>query len=991
MRIAFISLVFIFLGLMSIPAQGPIDLSDESLLITEFGILKDLTGALVIEDVKSAPHNLKFRVNNPDSLLRIRGKEVFWLRMDFRNSTGIDREWILNFGVWSEVDFYLQRGDEQEHSKSGIFVPFRQRSYQRGDFSALPLHLRDGEEVSCWIRLDNRGNFDNPPGPILFEASPRGMFEANEAQTKAIIFLFIGIYLALLFYNLFVYVATREKTYIYYIGAMLGYVVLTLGNSGYLFTILDSWESLPRSRALVLSIVVVILSISLLMFVSSFLDLKSRYKTWWKIFQGAIVATILAPSVKIVDYGLGLTLVDLVAFSMLIIIMVVCVRGTLDKVKGAAYLLLAQIFIVIGSVITILVAEGLIPLNDFTGFYSMALGSALEMILFSFALGNKINILRKENEQKQARIIKQLRENEELQTKVNRELEQKVEERTNEIIKQKELVQETQMALDLEKSERAIQKAMLEKEKAEASEKMKKQFFAQMTHEFRTPLTLIMGPLEEISQESKEGKQRKKASMALRNSKILLRLINQLLGLSRLEEGREELKPETRNIVQFVAQRGAAFESLWQRKGLELEIRKDVEALEMDFDPDMMEKILNNLLSNAIKFTPEGGAVSLRVGLLPDSKDKVRISVKDTGIGIPEEKLPFIFDRFYRVDGEKTTELEGTGLGLPLAKELVGLHGGEIRVSSLEGLGTEFSVILPQTQKGKKWQTQPEESRELSSELEEEAIPIENVAAADWDLDENTDNLLLLIEDNPDIRDYVRMALEPTYKVIEAVNGLDGIEQAINWVPNLIISDVMMPGANGFDVCEAVKKNEKTSHIPVIMLTARTALDDRIEGLETGADAYLSKPFNAKELRVQIKNLIENRQNLRERYRKELITTPTKVEVTSIEEQFLIRLKEVVVGELSNEKLSVEEMADQLAMSRTQMHRKIKALTGQSAREFIRNFRLEHAYQLLEQNAGSVGEIAFLVGFSSASYFSKAFSSKFGVSPKEVRKRGDSE
>ncbi|MCL4106265.1 UNVERIFIED_CONTAM: hypothetical protein GTU68_061107 [Idotea baltica] len=232
------------------------------------------------------------------------------------------------------------------------------------------------------------------------------------------------------------------------------------------------------------------------------------------------------------------------------------------------------------------------------------------------------------------------------------------------------------------------------------------------------------------------------------------------------------------------------------------------------------------------------------------------------------------------------------------------------------------------------------------------------------------------------------MSLEPAFKVVEAVNGLEGIERAKEYVPDLIISDVMMPGANGFEVCKAVKEHKATSHIPVIMLTARTALDDRIVGLETGADAYLSKPFNTKELRVQVRNLIDNRLKLREGYRKEMLTSPVVTEATSVEEQFLLRLKEALAADLANDKFSVEDLAGAMAMSRTQLHRKLKALTGQAASEFIRNYRLEYGYQLLEQNAGSVGEVAFQVGFSSSSYFSKAFSSKYGLSPKEVRKKG---
>lgn len=957
----------------------------EAVQVNDFGYLKDPEGIIEPDAILSLPD--EFQPAIPDSLVRYPGEMVYWIHFDLENASDKDQSWVLSFGEWSFIDFYIQEEGKINHKRSGVFLPFNDRSYHEVVSCGILVDLRPGQIASCWVRLDDRGNLDEPSGGIVgFQAIPKEVAEGDEANMRSIIYLFVGVYLVMFLFNLFLGFSTKERAYIYYLGFMISYLAIFLANSGYLFSIFSFVDFLAPARIWVLHPVVVILNVSQLLFVHSFLDLKKRYKGWHRIFQWAIGVILAALVLKLVYFELGLILTNLMSLIVLVLVLIVGIKATKDRLSGAIYLLIAQIFVVISSLTILLASAGVLPLNNFTVSYAMPLGASIEMILFSLALGNKINTLRVENKEKQDRIIQQLEENTALQTKVNRELEEKVEERTREIMKQKELVEATQVALDREKSERAIQQAILEKEKAEASEKMKKQFFAQMTHEFRTPLTLIMGPLEEISHESLDGRVKRKASMALRNTRILLRLVNQLLGLSRLEEGREELHPQRRDIVRFVSQRGAAFESLWERKKLDFEIRKDNTEIEMDFDPDLMEKILNNLLSNAIKFTSEGGKISLRIGMMPDSRDQVRISIKDSGIGISEEKLPFIFDRFYRADGEKTTELEGTGLGLPLVQELVDLHRGEIKVSSLEGLGTEFTVIFPQYQEGEKWETQPIRTDNLAQQLEQEAIPIPNTASDEWDLDENRENLLLLIEDNADVREYVRMSLEPMYKVIEAVNGLDGIEQAIEQVPDLIISDVMMPGANGFQVCEAIKKDEKTSHIPIIMLTARAALDDKIEGLETGADAYLGKPFNAKELRVQIKNLIDNRLNLRERYRKEMITTPSVTEATSVEEQFLIRLKELMQEELSNEKLSVEDMAGRLAMSRTQLHRKIKALTGQSTGEFIRNFRLEYAYQLLEQNAGTVSEVAFQVGFSSASYFSKTFSAKYGISPKEVKK-----
>lgn len=960
---------------------------DASQLVTEFEVLQDSMGAFKLGDIRSSLGAQLLLPYQAETVVIPRGKNVYWIHFSLLNAGTHDGEWTLNFGFWSYVDLYLLRNDSLETHHTGVFYPYRKRSYQLADRCALLAKLKQGETVECWVRLDNRGNYDYPPGGIWFEAAPRAISEAEESRSRAIIYLFTGIFLAMFFYNLFVFFVTKDRTYLYYLGSVLGYLVFTLLNSGYINSIFWFIEGLPGASTIYPPFISILVVSTTLLFVGKFLDVPKRYKTWNKIFWGLIIAIVLGSALRMVNYELGGMINDLVALGMLICLMVVSIKASLDKVPGAVYLLLAQIFVVLGTTVTILAASGVIPLNDFTGKFSMPLGSCIEMILFSFALGNKINILRKENEQKQARIIGQLRENEELQQKVNLELEEKVKERTQEIIAQRKLVEEVQVALEREKSEKAIQQALLEKDKAEASEKMKKQFFAQMTHEFRTPLTLIMGPLEEIETDTKDGKTRQHARFALRNSKILLRLINQILGLSRLEEGFMDIRPERLDLAEFAGQRVEAFQNISAKKQLKLSFTSTTKALDVDFDPDMMEKVLNNLLSNAVKFTPLAGEITVRLGEAPENK--ARITIRDTGIGIPEEKLPFIFDRFYRVDGEKHTDLEGTGLGLPLARELVRLHGGEIRVSSLEGLGSEFSVLIPRKQEGVQEGKPSNYVPSMSPELERESIPLPNKADDSWDMEDDHENVLLLVEDNPDVRDYVRMSLEPAFKVIEAVNGLEGIARAKEYVPDLIISDVMMPGANGFEVCKAVKEHKATSHIPVIMLTARTALDDRIVGLETGADAYLSKPFNTKELKVQVRNLIDNRSKLRERYRKEMLTSPVVTEATSVEEQFLIRLKEALAVDLANDKFSVEDLAEAMAMSRTQLHRKLKALTGQAASEFIRNYRLEYAYQLLEQKAGSVGEVAFQVGFSSSSYFSKAFSAKYGLSPKEVRKKGN--
>jgi len=752
-------------------------------MVSEFQVLQDTAENLDLDQVRSSAGARLFKPYRANEVLIPRGENIYWIHFSLLNEGNSDGEWTLNFGFWSYVDLFLLRNDSLESHHTGVFYPYRKRSYQLADRCALLARLKKGEAVECWVRLDNRGNYDYPPGGIWFEAAPRAISEAEESRSRAIIYLFTGIFLAIFLYNLFVFFATRETTYLYYLGSMLGYLVFTLLNSGYINSIFWFIEWLPWASTVYPPFISILVVFSTLLFVSKFLDVKSRYPVWYKIFWGLIIAIVAASALRLYDYGLGGMLNDLVALSMLVCMLVVSIKGTLNRVPGAIYLLLAQIFAILGVAVTILAASGAVPLNDFTGKFSMPLGSCIEMILFSFALGNKINILRQENEQKQARIIAQLRENEELQQTINLELEEKVKERTQEIIAQRKLVEEAQVALEREKSEKAIQEALLEKEKAEASEKMKKQFFAQMTHEFRTPLTLIMGPLEEIEADTKDGTTRRHARFALRNSKILLRLINQILGLSRLEEGYMEIRPERRDLTQFISNRVEGFQDISRKKELQLSFSTSNQHLEADFDAEMMEKILNNLLSNAVKFTPKEGEITVRLAEAADHK--VKISIRDSGIGIPEEKLPFIFDRFYRVDGEKHTELEGTGLGLPLARELARLHGGEIKVSSLEGLGSEFSVLIPREQEGTRVGTPAAFVSTMAPDLEKQSIPLPNQADDSWDMEDDHENVLLLVEDNPDVREYVRMSLEPAFTVIEAVNGTDGIARAKEHVPTL--------------------------------------------------------------------------------------------------------------------------------------------------------------------------------------------------------------
>ncbi len=528
-------------------------------------------------------------------------------------------------------------------------------------------------------------------------------------------------------------------------------------------------------------------------------------------------------------------------------------------------------------------------------------------------------------------------------------------------------------------------------------DRLKSRFFANISHEFRTPLTLILGPIEKIRLKVQEQSVQSDLSMMQRNAHRLLRLINQLLDLSKLEAGAMKLHASRTNIVPLVRGLAYSFESSAGLRQIDLEVVAAQEEIEVYCDRDMIEKIISNLVSNAFKFTQEGGRVEVSVhshrdGQLnvPAKGDYVEVAVLDTGVGIPADQLPRIFDRFYQVDESQTREHEGSGIGLALVKELVELQHGTIEVKSEVGRGTEFIVRLPLG----RGHLKDEEIVETPATVEPvtyEAPAIPADEHVDGPVDESESPatgdrrpIILVVEDNADVRAYIKSFLVNSYQVLEARDGTAGIERAQETVPDLVISDVMMPKKDGYEVCRTLKLDEKTSHIPVILLTAKAASENRIEGLETGADDYLVKPFEPKELLARIRNLIDLRRKLRQRFSVSAPLRPGEIAVTSMDDAFLKKLMAVVEERMGDETFTVEELGNRLNMSRVQLHRKITALTSQSASEFIRYMRLHRAMDLLKQKAATVAEIAYMVGFSTPSHFTKCFHELFGATPSDV-------
>ena len=533
------------------------------------------------------------------------------------------------------------------------------------------------------------------------------------------------------------------------------------------------------------------------------------------------------------------------------------------------------------------------------------------------------------------------------------------------------------------------QLAHAEAQRLKELDQAKTRLYTNITHEFRTPLTVILGMNDQVKKDPgnwlKEG-----THLIRRNGKLLLNLVNQLLDLSKLESGHLPLNLIQGDIIRYLRYLTESFHSYADSKDIRLHFMANPKVLEMDYDPEKLQSVMTNLLSNAIKFTPAGGDVYLTLGFntLGVSKTSrvLKLNVRDTGPGIPSEHLPFIFDRFYQVDGTDTRRGEGTGIGLALTRELVKLMGGQITVESEPAEGTQFTILLPITQNAK---SVPEKEKPESQKVLGETILIKKERSDKTERISSSDRYsVLLVEDNPDVIAYLSSFLSSHYQIITAKNGQEGIDRAVEIIPDIIVSDVMMPEKDGFELCQALKTDERTSHIPIVLLTAKADQEDRIEGLTHGADAYLAKPFHQEELLVRLEKLIQLRQKLQARFEKAgSFRNALQNQGQTVEDRFLQKVVKIIESKMANENFGMPELCKSLHMTRTTLFRKIKALTGKSTTLFIRRLRLEKAMELLQTTDLSVTEVCYEVGFNTPSYFTRAFQEEFGMAPSEVKGR----
>ena len=511
----------------------------------------------------------------------------------------------------------------------------------------------------------------------------------------------------------------------------------------------------------------------------------------------------------------------------------------------------------------------------------------------------------------------------------------------------------------------------------EEANKAKLQFFTNISHELRTPLTLIADPVNYIIHDDNlNSQQRSMLQIVQRNVLVLTQLVSEILDFRKVQNGKMELRLSDFNLTESMKQWIKLFSVSAQKKHITISMDAP-DTIMLRADQDKIERICYNLLSNALKYTSEGGEISL---MAKEEGGRVMISVADNGCGISSDELPYIFDRFYQAKNAG----RGTGIGLAIVKAFTELHHGEVSATSIEGKGSTFTIHIPVRQKGEVTNQPTEKIEQLVEPSSAEEVPNQARHIDELIQPYQTDKPeVLIIDDNIDIRTYLRSVLSEKYNVSEAADGKVGLELARKIVPDIVLSDIMMPVMDGLAFCQQLKTDKAISHIPVILLTARSLDEQRAEGYEHGADAYLSKPFSLRLLLSRIDNLIESRKKLNQTWSKGVEDDEIGNISNEIDKSFLKQLRKIIQENLANSDLSVEQIGDEIGLSRVQLYRKVKALTGYSPVEIVRKARLTRARHLLQTTERTVSEVAYAVGFSTPSYFSKCYKDEFGENPKK--------
>ena len=919
-------------------------------------LLEDRSRAFDIETVSSADFTGFLPFDGWDKTLET--NTVYWGKLQLGNNLANAEdftEWVLSFtSSLTKITLYQEVSPGVFKSfYTGTHQPLNKKSFtpvNEGNF--LKVLLPAGQLQTFYIKAIAEREALPPEFDISLQHITH-FYEKlkNEKRDNS---LFLGFVLMMLFYNVVMFVFIRDKAYLFYSLYLFSLSIYVAYKNGDLADLLDPilFPQHPEYITFAKSSVYITV-IAYLAFIRKFSNLKVLLPKWDRTFRVVMVLGIpffFLDMYLMLSSNFSYNVSDrsTISYTLVFLAVIFALTWPLAKTKNKnnRYIIAGITFLGIGILLTIIAR---LHSHEFSLVWFKA-GIILDIMAFS--LGLAYRQLENEKEKQTARF--QLEKNRILQ-----------EQEQAETLRQKEM------------------------------NSLKSRFYTNITHEFRTPLTVIQGMVSEI----KENQLAKE--LIGRNTDNLLRLINQMLGLAKLESGKLKLELQPGEVVTYLKYLSESFQSLAAARKVDLNFHTQVPRLNMNFDREKLRHIVYNLLSNAIKFTDEGGKISIH---LQESVFKgypaLKFMIMDNGAGIPARDISHVFDRFYQAENPDYHMEGGTGIGLSLTRELVKLMHGKITVKSEPGAGTTFTILLPLALDAQHVQTDTTSRGKLASAplpvLPVESLPDSSDQEA-WGIpfSEQSDDdtpLLLLIEDNSDVVLFLQTLLKNRYQVKVAHDGREGIAKAIELIPDIIISDVMMPKEDGFEVCRILKSDERTSHIPIILLTAKSTDAAKIAGLEAGADAYLVKPFNKEELFVRLNKLVALRRTLQEFYAGENFSNfqnrdaAEPAEVTTLDDLFLQKMYNFIHAHMDNPNLTVADLCQEMHLSHTQLYRKTKALTGEPPVHFVRKLRLQKAIELLKNSEMTVSEVAYNVGFNDPNYFSRIFQQEFDMPPSSVRK-----
>lgn len=912
----------------------------------------DSDNQYTFEQVRHLPNNLNFQ-KNIDPKANYQPKQIYWGKFAIKNDlpkTKLNTEWVLKFSInFTEIDVYLvdDLGNIQK-AKSGFFTPLSERTFAPTvKANVVNIHLLPERQYSVFLKM----NCTRYPTDDQFDiiVLPTEKYLTRLSQKKERNSIYYGFVLMMLIYNLGLFFFTKDKVFLYYSIWLVGMLLFNTYNSGNLADWLTPYF-FPNTPQLIhfFKLFTFIGIIGYLTFVRMFMDLPQllpRWNTVLKWFSFLAIPTLLIDAYLMTQTNFSYDLSDrfLLTYSGLFVLLIFLLVVPLIRLENRkAYFIIIGIFSMgFGIILTIL---SRLQDIDFST-VGLKIGSTLEIIAFS--LGLAYRHLLNEREKQQAHF-------------------------------------------QLEKSQLIQEQEQKEAERLKELDSLKSRLYTNITHEFRTPLTVIMGINEQIENNDKAK------TLIHRNSENLLQLINQMLDLAKAEEGKLKLNLTKNNIINYLKYLTESFLSAAESKQIRLNFYTETPILNIQYDEQKIQHIVQNLLSNAIKFTPPYGTIIFHTKCLTINRTNyLQLKVKDSGIGISKKESPHIFDRFYQSNNTSTRTAEGTGIGLALTKELVHLMDGKIKVVSELGQGSEFIVHLPYEISQDTFEI-PKITKQIATNNTRIITGLEKKPTADVSsigrkngeaINKNERPLLLIIEDNSDVLTYIESCLVDFYNIEIARNGQEGIDKAFELIPDIVISDVMMPKKDGYEVTQTLKQNEKTSHIPIVLLTAKAAQENKLKGLAHGADAYLMKPFDKKELLIRLEKLVQLRKRLQAHYAdSDFSRSNTSEKVVDAEVVFLKQLQAVILDNLAAADFSVPQIAQAMQMSQVQVYRKLKALTGKTPSKYIRSIRMKKAMELLNTSTKNISEIAYDLGFSDPNYFSRTFQQVYGKTPSSIRK-----